>query len=77
FTDDLGSMAAVTARYDLPDSVLLALRSGADVALWVTGGDVADILDRLVTATENGTLPVTRVDQAATRVLIAKGVCAR
>ena len=75
FTDDLGTMVAITAHYDLPDSVLVALRSGADVALWVTGGDVPQILDRLVAATANGTLPVSRVDQAATRVLIAKGVC--
>jgi beta-N-acetylhexosaminidase len=75
-TDDLGTMAAITTRYDLPDSVLLALRSGADIALWVTGGDVPRILDRLVAATANGTLPVSRVNQAATRVLLAKGVCA-
>ncbi|HEX4723049.1 MAG TPA: glycoside hydrolase family 3 N-terminal domain-containing protein [Pseudonocardiaceae bacterium] len=75
FTDDLGTMVAITAHYDLSDSVLTALQSGADVALWVTGGAVPQILDRLVAATENGTLPVSRVDQAATRVLIAKGVC--
>jgi beta-N-acetylhexosaminidase len=75
FTDDLGTMAAVTARYGLPDSVLLAIRSGADVALWVTGGDVPGILDHLVAATQSGTLPVSRVDQAAARVLLAKGAC--
>lgn len=76
-TDDLGTMVAITARYDLPDSVLLALRSGADIALWVTGGDVPPILDRLVAATATGALPVSRVNKAATRVLLAKGVCSR
>lgn len=74
-TDDLGSMAAVTTRYDLPDSVLMALRSGADIALWVTGGDVPGILDTLVAATTTGALPMARVNQAAARVLLAKGVC--
>ena len=74
-TDDLGTMAAITARYGLADSVLLALRSGADIALWVTGGDVPLILDKLVAATATGALPVSRVNEAATRVLLAKGVC--
>jgi beta-N-acetylhexosaminidase len=75
FTDDLGSMIAVTARYTLPDSVLLALRSGADVALWTTDGQLPQVLDRLTAATASGALPMDRVNQAATRVLTAKGVC--
>lgn len=75
FTDDLGTMAAITAHYDLPDSVLLALKSGADVALWVTGGDVPDIMNRLVAATGSGDLPVSRVNEAVTRILLAKGAC--
>jgi beta-N-acetylhexosaminidase len=75
FTDDLGSMIAVTARYTLPDSVLLALRSGADVALWTTDSQLPQVLDRLTAATASGELPMDRVNQAATRVLTAKGVC--
>ncbi|HEY0804445.1 MAG TPA: glycoside hydrolase family 3 N-terminal domain-containing protein [Pseudonocardiaceae bacterium] len=75
FTDDLGSMVAVTGHYSLPDSMLLALRSGADVALSATGGNVPDIVNRLVAATNSGALPVARVNQSVTRVLIAKGVC--
>jgi beta-N-acetylhexosaminidase len=75
FTDDLGSMIAVTAHYTLPDSVLLALRSGADVALWTTDSQLPQVLDRLTAATASGELPMDRVNQAATRVLTAKGVC--
>jgi beta-N-acetylhexosaminidase len=75
FTDDLGSMIAVTAHYSLSDSVLLALRSGADVALWTTDSQLPQVLDRLTAATASGELPMDRVNQAATRVLTAKGVC--
>jgi beta-N-acetylhexosaminidase len=75
FTDDLGSMIAVTAHYTLPDSALLALRSGADVALWTTDSQLPQVLDRLTAATASGELPMDRVNQAATRVLRAKGVC--
>jgi beta-N-acetylhexosaminidase len=75
FTDDLGSMVAVTAHYALTDSVLLALRAGADVALWTTDSQLPQVLDRLTAATASGALPMDRVNQAATRVLTAKGVC--
>ncbi len=75
FTDDLGSMLAVTARYNLSDSVLLALRAGADVALWTTDSQLPQVLDRLTAATVSGELPMDRVNQAVTRVLTAKGVC--
>lgn len=75
FTDDLGSMIAVTARYTLADSVLLALRAGADVALWTTDSQLPQVLDRLTAATASGELPTDRVNQAVTRVLTAKGVC--
>jgi beta-N-acetylhexosaminidase len=76
FTDDLGSMVAVTAHYDLPDSVLLALQSGADMALWTTDSELPTVLDRLSAAAASDALPAARIDQAVTRVLIAKGVCA-
>jgi beta-N-acetylhexosaminidase len=77
FTDDLGSMSAITARYDLPDAVLLAIRSGADVALWTTGGQLGAVVRRLTSALADGTLSRARVNQAVTRVLVAKGVCTR
>lgn len=74
-TDDLGGMNAVTARYSLPDAVLLAIQSGADIALWTTGGQVDTVLDTLTRAVAGGQLPRQRVNQAVTRVLVAKGVC--
>jgi beta-N-acetylhexosaminidase len=74
-TDDLGSMAAVTTRYPLPDAVLLAISAGADVALWTTGTQLSAVVQRLTSALADGTLSQARVNQAVTRVLIAKGVC--
>ena len=47
FTDDLGAMKAVTGSFELPEAVERALAAGADVALWSTGGRVAQVLDRL------------------------------
>jgi beta-N-acetylhexosaminidase len=75
FTDDLGSMAAVTDHYSLPDAVVTAIASGADVALWSSGGELTPVLDGMVAAEAKGTLTHQRVDQAVTRVLIAKGLC--
>jgi beta-N-acetylhexosaminidase len=45
------------------------------VALWTTDSQLPQVLDRLTAATASGELPMDRVNQAATRVLTAKGVC--
>jgi beta-N-acetylhexosaminidase len=74
-TDDLGAMRAVSDRYDLPDAVLLALRSGADQALWSSGGRVGEVLDRLEHALSTGQLSASRVNVSAARVLAAKKAC--
>ncbi|GLZ29024.1 beta-glucosidase [Lentzea sp. NBRC 105346] len=74
-TDDLGAMKAVSARFPLPDAVLRALVSGADVALWSSGGHVSEVLTRLEQALASGELPAARVDEALHHVLTAKGVC--
>ncbi|MDQ2586568.1 glycoside hydrolase family 3 N-terminal domain-containing protein [Saccharothrix yanglingensis] len=74
-TDDLGAMKAVTDLVDLPDAVRQALAAGADLALWSSGGRVAQVLDHLEASVAAGTLPVARVDEAARRVLAAKGSC--
>ncbi|MDT7661394.1 MAG: beta-N-acetylhexosaminidase [Pseudonocardiales bacterium] len=74
-TDDLGAMRAITDQHDLPDAVLTALRAGADVALWTSGGDPRTVLDRLQAAVRTGQLPQANVDQATARVLAAKGLC--
>lgn len=74
-TDDLGAMKAVTQRYPLPQAVVKALQSGADQALWSSGGQVSTVLDALEKATADGTLPADRVNDALTAVLHAKKAC--
>ncbi|MDQ0377802.1 glycoside hydrolase family 3 N-terminal domain-containing protein [Amycolatopsis thermophila] len=74
-TDDLGAMKAVTQRYPLPQAVVKALQSGADQALWSSGGQVSTVLDALEKATADGTLPADRVTDALTAVLHAKKAC--
>jgi beta-N-acetylhexosaminidase len=75
FTDDLGSMRAITERYDLSSAVLQAIRAGADVALWTSGGGTSAVLDRLSAALASGELPRERVAEAVRRVLKAKSAC--
>ncbi|QFZ24487.1 glycoside hydrolase family 3 protein [Saccharothrix syringae] len=74
-TDDLGAMRAVTDLVDLPEAVRQALAAGADIALWSSGGRTGEVLDHLETSVASGTLPATRVDEAARRVLAAKDAC--
>ncbi|ONI84829.1 beta-glucosidase [Saccharothrix sp. ALI-22-I] len=74
-TDDLGAMRAVTDRFALPDAVVVALKAGADIALWTSGGRLTEVLDRLESAVATGELPAARVDQALRRVLAAKDAC--
>ena len=79
FTDDLSSMAAINQHYGVADAVLLALRAGADVALWITTDQVPAVLDRLEQAVTAGDLPQSRVDDALRHVAAAKtlnGTCA-
>lgn len=74
-TDDLGAMKAITDRHSLPDAVLLALKAGADQALWSSGGDVGPVLDRLEQAANSGELSAERINASLTRVLRSKGAC--
>lgn len=73
-TDDLGAMRAISDRMGLPEAVLHALRAGVDVALWTSGDPPGKVLDHLEQAVGTGALPQSRVDDAALRVLRAKGV---
>ena len=70
-TDDLGAMDAVTDEFTLPEAVERALRSGADMALWSSGGRVTPVLDHL----EQANLDPAANDTAVARVLRAKRVC--
>jgi beta-glucosidase-like glycosyl hydrolase/serine/threonine protein kinase len=80
FTDDLSSMRAITDRYNVAQSVLMALRAGADTALWVTTADVPAVLDRLEAAVNTGELNIDAVNQKVLRIAaanIANGRCGR
>jgi beta-N-acetylhexosaminidase len=76
-TDDLGAMRAVSARFTLSEAVRRALAAGADMALWSSGGPVDPVLAELERALAAGELDPAANDRAVTRVLAAKGVCAR
>ncbi|MGH3835975.1 MAG: glycoside hydrolase family 3 N-terminal domain-containing protein [Pseudonocardiaceae bacterium] len=73
-TDDLGAMAAVTDRVDLPSAVRQSLAAGVDMALWITTDRLAEVLDHLVQAVAAGSLPESRVNNAVAHVLAAKAV---
>jgi beta-N-acetylhexosaminidase len=73
FTDDLGGMAAITARMDIQTAVLTALLAGADDALWITDQAVPAVLDRLQQAESVGMLNPQRIDESVLRVARYKG----
>jgi len=73
FTDDLSSMKAISDRFGVPDAVLRALQAGADVALWVTTGEVPAVLDRLEKAVTAGELSLPRVNDSVTKLAAMKG----
>jgi beta-N-acetylhexosaminidase len=72
FTDDLSSMKAISDRYGVAQSVLMALQAGADTALWVTTTEVPAVLDRLEAAVNGGELNMDVVDQKVVRMAAVK-----
>ena len=72
FTDDLSSMRAISDRYGVAQSVLMALAAGADVALWVTTDEVPAVLDRLEKAVNGGELSMDDVNQKVLRIAAVK-----
>ena len=73
FTDDLSSMKAISDRFGVADAVLRSLQAGADVALWITTGEVPAVLDRLEKAVAAGELSQQAVDASVTRLAAMKG----
>lgn len=73
FTDELGGMAAVSARWGAPEAVRRALAAGADVALVASPDRLDAILDGLERAVADGSLPQARATEALRHVLVAKG----
>jgi beta-N-acetylhexosaminidase len=74
FTDDLGTMKAITNIYSVPEAVLKALEAGADTALWVTDTDVSAVLDRLETAANKGELSTDKINDSVRRMAKAKAL---
>jgi beta-N-acetylhexosaminidase len=72
FTDDLSSMQAISDRYGVAQSVLMALQAGADTALWVTTTEVPAVLDRLQAAVNGGELAMDAVNQKVLRMAAVK-----
>ena len=67
-TDDL-TMGAITTRHAVPDAAVGALRAGCDTVLLCgedTGSQVA-VIERLIRAVEDETLPERRVEDALRR----------
>ncbi len=74
FTDDLGSMKAITDRYMVSDAVLKALQAGADTALWITTTEVPAVLNRLEQALASGELTLPKIEASVRRMALAKAL---
>jgi beta-N-acetylhexosaminidase len=88
-TDSLSAGALTAAGYDVPKATVAAIGAGADLVLFGStltpaataqlspanvGTSLNAIVTALTTAVQNGSLPESRVDDAVTHVLQAKGV---
>lgn len=69
FTDGM-TMAGVTRRYGVTESLVLALQAGADILLMPH--DVRGAIDAVVTAVGAGRLSEARIDASVRRLLAAK-----
>jgi beta-N-acetylhexosaminidase len=73
-------MKAISTRFGIADAVAMALRAGADMAVWSDDGgatpstaSVNRLLDRLESEVHTGRLAEPTVNAAVARVLAAKG----
>jgi beta-N-acetylhexosaminidase len=72
-TDDLASMASITARLGPDEAAVRALAAGVDLVL-LAAADVPALLDRLEAAVADGTLSEPAVDASVARVLALRAV---
>ena len=68
-TDSL-AMEGITARYSAGEAAVQAIRAGADILLMPDG--LTEAFDAVVNAVENGSIPESRIDASAARVLALK-----
>jgi len=60
-------------QLNIGDAAVLAIQAGVDIALNVTGStEVAEVINALKAALQNGTLTQARVDEAVTRIIALK-----
>ncbi len=66
-------MQGIAQKWSMPEAAVLALKAGDDMLLGPTGAD-QDIamIDGIKAAVLNGTLPKSRIDEAATRIIALK-----
>jgi len=72
-SDDL-EMKAISAKYDVPEAAVEAIRAGCDAVL-ICSGDIdlqGRTMEALVRAVESGQIPALRHDDAFTRLKRAK-----
>ena len=68
-TDSL-AMEGITGLYSAGEAAVLAVQAGADILLMPNG--LAEAFDAVVAAVEEGTIPESRIDESAARVLALK-----
>ena len=68
-TDSL-AMEGITSRYTPAQAAVQAIQAGADILLMPDG--LAEAFDAVVAAVEEGSIPESRIDESATRVLTLK-----
>lgn len=71
-TDSL-AMEGITKQYTAARAAVQAVQAGADILLMPNG--LAEAFDALVAAVEDGTIPESRIDESAARVLALKARC--
>lgn len=74
FSDDLSSMAAISAKYPIEEAAVMSIRAGADIALWITTDEVSSVLDAMESAVAHNRLTRDRVNRSVVRILRAKGL---
>lgn len=65
YTDDIGGMASIADTMNVPQAVVAALASGADMPLWSTDAEFPAAVDAVVAALDDGTLTDAQLQASA------------
>jgi len=72
-TDELGGMQAVRSRYGVGQAAAMAIEAGSDLVLFARTDQADPAARAIMAAVRNGSLPASRLAEAATRVREAQG----